>query len=58
MGNFIAPIVMGIIFFLIVTPTGILVKLFKKDLLNLKKNDGKTYWVEKKEQNSSLRNQF
>ena len=49
---------MGIIFFLIVTPTGILVKLFKKDLLNLKKNDGKTYWVEKKEQNSSLRNQF
>ena len=58
LGNFIAPIVMGIIFFLIVTPTGILVKLFKKDLLNLKKNDGKTYWVEKKEQNSSLRNQF
>ena len=58
LGNFIAPIVMGIIFFLILTPTGILVKLFKKDLLNLKKNDGKTYWVEKKEQNSSLRNQF
>ena len=58
LGNFIAPIVMGIIFFLIVTPTGILVKLFKKDLLNLKKKDGKTYWVEKKEQNSSLRNQF
>ena len=58
LGNFIAPIVMGIIFFLIVTPTGILVKLFKKDLLNLKKNDGKNYWVEKKEQNSSLRNQF
>ena len=58
LGNFIAPIIMGIIFFLIVTPTGILVKLFKKDLLNLKKNDGKTYWVEKKEQNSSLRNQF
>ncbi len=58
LGNFIAPIIMGIIFFLIVLPTGILVKLFKKDLLNLKKNDEKTYWVEKKEQNNSLRNQF
>ena len=46
---------MGIIF-LIVTPTGILVKLFKKDLLNLKKNSGKLIGLKK--QNSSLRNQF
>ena len=49
LGNFIAPIVMGIVFFLVVTPTGILAKLFKKDLINLKKNNDKTYWVEKKE---------
>ena len=58
LGNFIAPIIMGIIYFLIVTPTGILVRLFKKDLLSLKKNDGKTYWIEKRGQNNTLKNQF
>ena len=58
LGNFIAPIVMGIVFFLFVTPTGILAKLFKKDLINLKKNNDKTYWVEKKETISNMKNQF
>ena len=58
LGNFIAPIVMGIVFFLVVTPTGILMKLFKKDLINLKKNNDKTYWVEKKETTSSMKKQF
>ncbi len=58
LGNFIAPIVMGIVFFLVVTPTGILAKLFKKDLINLKKNNDKTYWVEKKETISNMKNQF
>ncbi len=58
LGNFITPIVMGIVFFLVVTPTGILAKLFKKDLINLKKNNDKTYWVEKKETTSSMKKQF
>jgi hypothetical protein len=58
LGKFIAPIVMGIIFFLIVTPTGILVDLFKKDLLKLKKNNNKTYWIEKNNKNNSMKNQF
>tara|TARA_B100001996_G_C18289978_1_gene450375 strand:- start:232 stop:381 length:150 start_codon:yes stop_codon:yes gene_type:complete len=49
---------MGIIFFLVVTPTGILMKLFRKDLINLKKNNEKTYWIEKKEITSSMKNQF
>ena len=58
LGNFIAPIIMGIIYFLIVTPTGILVRLFKKDLLSLKKNDDKTYWIKKTGRNNTLKNQF
>ncbi|MBC8298398.1 MAG: hypothetical protein H8E55_21735 [Pelagibacterales bacterium] len=58
LGNFIAPIVMVIVFFLVVTPTGLLAKLFKKDLINLKKNNDKTYWVEKKETISNMKNQF
>ena len=58
LGNFIAPIVMGIIFFFVVTPTGILMKLLGKDLIKLKKNNKKTYWIEKKDMKSSMKNQF
>ena len=38
LGNFISPIVMGFVFFLVVTPTGLIMKLFGKDILRLKKN--------------------
>ena len=58
LGNFIAPIVMAIVFFLVVTPIGILMKIFKKDLINLKKNNNKTYWIEKKQIKSYMKNQF
>ena len=58
LGNFIAPIVMGIIFFLVVTPTGIIMKLLGKDLIKLKKNNEKSYWIEKKNIKSRMKNQF
>ena len=45
LGNFIAPIVMGIIYFMVVTPTGLIMKMLGKDLLNLKKNNKDTYWI-------------
>ena len=48
LGKIVSPIVMGIIFFFVVTPTGIIMKLLRKDLLNLKKNNSNTYWIEKK----------
>jgi len=58
LGNFLSPIVMGIVFFLVVTPTGFIMKLFKKDLINLRKNNSDTYWIEKKDIKSSMKNQF
>ena len=58
LGNFIAPIVMGVVYFMVVTPTGLIMRLFNKDLINLKKNDHKTYWVEKKKLLSSMKDQF
>ena len=58
LGSIIAPIVMGIVFFLVVTPTGLIMKLFRKDLLNLKKNKKETYWLDKDNSHSSLKNQF
>ena len=58
LGKIISPLVMGIIFFFVVTPTGLLMKMFKKDLLNLKVNNNKSYWIQKKEPKSKMKNQF
>ena len=58
LGNFIAPIVMGIIYFMVVTPTGLIMKMLGKDLLNLKKNNKDTYWIDKDNSNNDLKNQF
>tara|TARA_B100000989_G_scaffold292742_1_gene269123 strand:+ start:908 stop:1300 length:393 start_codon:yes stop_codon:yes gene_type:complete len=59
LGAIIAPIVMALIFFGVVTPTGILMKIVGKDLLNLKKKKNKkTYWIKKEKLKSSMKNQF
>jgi len=58
LGSIVAPIVMGIVYFLVVTPTGIIMRMFRKDLLNLKKNNKNTYWIDKDNSNSNLKNQF
>ncbi len=58
LSKIVSPLVMSIIFFFVVTPTGFLMRLFKKDSLNLKFNNNKTYWIEKTEQKSSMKNQF
>lgn len=58
LGKFIAPIIMSIIFFLVVTPIGLIMRLLKKDLLNLKYNKNNTYWVEKKGPKSKMKDQF
>ena len=58
LGKIISPLIMGIIFFLVVTPIGLLMKMLKKDLLNLKFNKHKSYWIEKTEPKSKMKNQF
>ena len=58
LGKIISPLIMGIIFFFVVTPIGFLMKIFKKDLLNLRFNDKKSYWIEKTEPKSKMKNQF
>ncbi len=58
LGRFISPLVMGIIFFIVVTPTGIIMRLFKKDLLNLKYNKKESYWINKSGPKSKMKNQF
>ena len=58
LGKIISPIIMGIIFFLVVTPIGLLMRLLGKDLVNLKFNKNKSYWIEKKGPKSKMKNQF
>ena len=58
LGNIISPIVMGIIFFGIVTPTGLLMKVFRKDILKLNKNNANTYWENRDNSNNDMRDQF
>ena len=59
LGKFVSPLIMMIIFFFVVTPIGILMRLFRKDVLNLKFNNKKeTYWIEKKGPKSKMKNQF
>ena len=58
LGKIISPLVMGMIFFFVVTPIGLLMRIFKKDLLNLKFNSNKSYWIKKTEPKSKMKNQF
>ena len=58
LGKIISPIIMGIIFFLVVTPTGLIMRILRKDLLNLKFNNSKSYWIEKTGPKSKMKNQF
>ena len=58
LGNIVSPIVMGIIYFAVVTPIALLLKIINKDVLSLKKTKNGSYWKNKEKYNSSMRNQF
>ena len=58
LGRFVSPVVMGIIFFAIVTPTSVIMRVLQKNLLNLKKGNKKTYWLERSKIKSKMKNQF
>ena len=58
LGKIISPIVMGLIFFLVVTPIALLMRMLNKDLLNLKFSKNNSYWVEKTDSKSTMKNQF
>ena len=59
LGKMISPLIMGIIFFLIITPIGVIMRVFGKDILSLKYNKkNKSYWIEKNGPKSKMKNQF
>tara|TARA_B100000131_G_C17809639_1_gene489109 strand:- start:107 stop:499 length:393 start_codon:yes stop_codon:yes gene_type:complete len=59
LGAIVSPIVMGVVYFGVITPIGLIMKLFGKDVLNLKLDKNKpTYWLKKDEIKSKMKNQF
>ena len=58
LGKIVSPLIMGIIFFLVVTPIGLIMRLLGKDVLNLRYNKNKSYWIEKNGPKSKMKNQF
>ena len=58
LGNIICPIMMGIIYFFVVTPTGFILRSLKKDIERIKKNNNETFWVKKEDPKSNMENQF
>ena len=58
LGKIVSPIIMGVIFFFVVTPTSLIIKILRKDILNLKYNKNKSYWIEKNGPKSKMKNQF
>ena len=57
LGKIISPIVMGLVFFFVVTPIGILVRVLKKDVMGLKRG-ASTYWINRKDNVQSMKKQF
>ena len=58
LGRVIAPIVMAIIYFFIITPMSMLLKLLRKDLLKIKFSPVTTYWIKRDKKFGSMKRQF
>ena len=59
LGKLISPIIMGIVYFIVVFPTFLLLKLFKRNYLNIKYEKNKvSYWINVKNKQTTMRDQF
>ena len=58
LGKIISPIVLAIVFFIVVTPIGLFMKVLRKDLLNLKFTKNKSYWIKRDKDLGPMKNQF
>ena len=58
LGKIISPIVMGIVYFAIITPMGIFMRLIKKDLLKTKFSNNNSYWIKREKNIGSMKKQF
>ena len=58
LGKIIAPLVMAIIYFIILTPISLFLRIIGKDLLNLKLNKDNSYWKKRDKNIGTMDKQF
>ena len=59
LGSIVSPVVMGIVFFIVVTPVGLIMRFLGKDLLRINKSKFvSTYWISHEKQNNTMKRQF
>ena len=58
LGKIIAPIVMGLIFFFILTPISFIIRIFGKDLLRIKFSKDSSYWIKREKNINTMDKQF
>ena len=59
LGSIVSPIVMGAVFFIVVTPTGLIMRFLGKDVLRINKNKPvSTYWINREKQKETMKKQF
>ena len=58
LSKIIITFLMGMIFFLVLTPISFLMRIFNIDFLDLSFNKKKSYWIEKKRSKNKMKNQF
>ena len=58
LGRTIAPIAMGVVYFIIITPIGLFMRLIGKDLLRTKFSKNKSYWIKREQNIGSMKRQF
>ena len=59
LGSIISPFVMGVVFFMVVTPVGLIMRFLGKDLLRINKSKFvSTYWISREKQNNTMKKQF
>ena len=59
LGAIVVPVVMGVVFFLVVTPIGLVMKIMGRDLLNKKYDKKKrTYWIKRDTSIGTMKRQF
>ncbi len=59
LGSFVSPIIMGLVYFVVVFPTFLILRIFKKNYLNINFEKNKlSYWITIKDRNNSMEDQF
>ena len=59
LGSIVSPLIMGLVYFFVVTPMGVLMRILGKDLLKTSKvKSASTYWIKRDKQQSTMKKQF